>query len=407
MKILVAGDPASIHATRFVGLLKEIGHDVRVFACEMYYGQDEHLRETTLYVDHPMAPPGKGNKIVSCKPFKGTYQPWFAIFYRLYSRLSGDPYSAGGYLKRQSALLITIRHWRPDILFSLKMQNEGYLVAAAKTSAVPGEFPPWIHFCWGTDIEFFGKHPDYADDHLPRIRQVLSECDFLLTDCRRDSHQAVNFGFHGVSLGDCIAPGGFDLSLLASLSSQKAFSRDVIVVKGREGGLVGRALNVVSALKLVAPILKGFRIRFVMATESIRQPVAELADKYGLDCQIESRLPYTELLRLYGQARFTVSASDVDGTPSFLLESIAMGALPIHSDMESVREWVDDGQNGLLFPVNDIDVLAACISRAVSDNSLIENAQIINRSITEERIDRDKIRSHVRIFLDEIISGRA
>ena len=102
-------------------------------------------------------------------------------------------------------------------------------------------------------------------------------------------------------------------------------ARDVILIKGREGGLVGKALNVIKALGHVAPLLKKYRVRVVMATEPVRLAVQDLVKEYGLDCEVLPHLPYRELLLCHGRSRLAISASDVDGTPSFLIEAMAMG----------------------------------------------------------------------------------
>jgi glycosyltransferase involved in cell wall biosynthesis len=279
------------------------------------------------------------------------------------------------------------------------MQNDGYTVAEARERLGAQFRAKWVHFCWGTDIEFFGRHPDHAPAHLPRIRKVLALCDFLIADTKRDLRAAREMGFMGELLGDLIAPGGFNLGEIARLRRESGEFRDTILVKGREGGLVGRALNVFAALDRVGSGLAPYRIRVVMPTPPAVEAARALATRHHLDCEPIPRLPYQELLKEFGKSRIAISASEVDGTPSFLLEAMAMGALPIHSDMESVRDWIEHGRNGLLFPVDDIDALANCITRALQDEALTVSARALNWSIAEGRMDRDAIRAHIQDLL--------
>jgi len=417
LKILVAADPASIHANRFVNLLQEIGYDVRVFQSEHYYWQEEHLRDTTIYVSNfdisgHWGAPTNGNTVIACSPFEMSFDGVLGRAYRTARRGINFTARALGRRPRETDrdnsplpsralhLRKVITRWRPEIVMSLKMQNDGYTVADALLPPGAGFRPKWVHFTWGTDIEFFGKHPDHAAIHLPRIRQVLTHCDFLISDCARDLRQARDFGFRGVSLGQCIASGGFDLEQLRELRAKTEFPRDVILVKGREGGLVGRALNVIEALGSIGPLLRHYRIRVVMPTEPIRAAVERLARKNALDCEVLPRLPYRDLLMLFGRSRLAVSASDVDGTPSFLIEAMAMGALPIHSDMESVRDWVEHGFNGLLFPVNDVGALAQCIERGLTDDAFVSAAAVRNWDLTVTRMNRDRIRTTVKDLIE-------
>lgn len=424
LKILVAGDPASIHANRFVNLLQEIGYDVRVFQSEHYYFQEEHLHDTVVYVSNfdisgPWGAPANGNMLVACSPREAAYDQWEGRASRTFTRalrfakrkvLGVDGYRRPEELPpRALHLRRVVEQWQPDLVISLKMQNDGYTVAEALAAPAGGFRPKWVHFTWGTDIEFFGKHPDYAPAHLPRIRQVLASCDYLISDCRRDQRQGRELGFKGVNLGECIAPGGFDLVQVSELRAEAGGVRDVILVKGREGGLVGKALNVIKALEHMALRLKDYRIRVMMATPQVRTAVEELKKGHGLDCEVLPRLSYSELLLWFGRARLAISASDVDGTPSFLIEAMAMGAFPIHSDMESIREWIEHGVNGLLFPVDDVEALGACIERGLEDEAMVVTARERNWALAQERMDRNRIRARIRDLIENrvLASGQA
>ncbi|MDL5046143.1 glycosyltransferase [Oscillatoria amoena NRMC-F 0135] len=283
------------------------------------------------------------------------------------------------------------------------MQNDGYTVLRASRLPDCPAFR-WVHFCWGSDIEFFGKDPAHAPEHAPLIRGLLSRCGFLMADCRRDLRQAVEWGFQGEVLGDFPAFGGFDPDLVGTLQSIPPADRKVILVKGREGGLVGRAFVVLAALQTIPRAhLEGFHIQIVMSSPEVSAVCRYLREFTGLDCHVAPRLPYRELLGLFARSRIAISASDVDGTPSFLVEAMAAGAFPIHSDMESIREWVDPGQNGLVFPVADHRMLAEHIDRALRDDPMVIRAAEINRRTTLTRLNRSDIRERMQSCLSHIM----
>lgn len=406
IKILVVGDSASIHTGRFVALLQEIGYDVKVFQSEFFYSQEEHLCNTVLHVAVTYATPANGNQL---KSHYWILNPLVRLLTRkpLISRLFAvafHRYSGKIQMMRANHLAKLIKRWQPEIVFSLKMQNDGYTMCKARKLLGNGWKSKWVHFNWGTDIEFFGKNPAYAPKHLPLIRELLSTCDYHIADCKRDARQAAEFGFRGVSLGDCLAPGGFDLKYLEDIKSENMKSeRNIILIKGRQEGLVGKAYNVLAALHRIPHLLKNYQIKIVMATpEAIH--VADFLTKIdGINYEIMPRLPYRELLDLFGRSRIAISASDVDGTPSFLIESMSMGALPIHSDMESVREWVEHGINGLLFPVDDISTLTHCIEESLQNNALVDSARIKNWVIATDRMDRQKIKLHIKDLIENSI----
>lgn len=391
MRILVAGDPRSIHTARFAALLVELGHEVHVFSVELHYAQEEHLRNVTLHVPIAYLPPQNGNKVLGA-------HSWTAALARnrlarrvLDRVLYAD--AAPGKTRRGAALERLIGELRPGLVFSLKMQNEGYTVADARAQGLFDA--PWVHFSWGTDIEFFGKHPAFAPLHLPLIRRVLGSCDFHIADTERDLAEAVTLGFRRRTLGAMPAMGGFDMAMLHRLRAQSPARRDVILVKGRQGGYVGRALDVLEAMRRRPQDVRPWRVRVFMATDDVAAAARRLAGEEGIDCEVLPRMPYEELLRWYGRAAVAVSATDVDGTPGFLLEAMAMGAFPVHSDMASLREWIEHGANGLLFQVDDTAALDECLERALGDAALRDQAAQKNFALIEQRADRDRLRERL------------
>ena len=214
----------------------------------------------------------------------------------------------------------------------------------------------------------------------------------MIADTKRDLRQAPRFGFRGIVLGDIVATGGFDLDAVRRIRDSAPATRDVILVKGRQGDLVGRAANVLHALRRV-PEAARHRVCILMASREMREALAgEFRD---LRCEVLPRLGYADLLALFARTRAAVSASDVDGTPGFLIEAIATGALPVHSDMESVRDWIREGENGLLFPADNVSALAAQLKRALTDDELVARASVANWRIAQERLDRARIRVQV------------
>lgn len=400
LKILVVGDPASIHATRFLSLLQEIGYDTRLYQCEHYYWQEEHLRDSKVYVSFIDQPAYNGNLLEAQHAIVSPFNHLLTRFVRLSSELCTTYALRCPKTTRARPLADVIAGWKPEVIFSLKMQNDGYTLLAAREMLGNRFKAKWVHFSWGTDFEFFGKHPRYAEQHLPLIRKVLAVCDFHIADCQRDLRSGRQFGFQGQSLGTTPAFGGFDLCMLENLRQHSGGQRDIILIKGREGGLVGRALNVIQALRRITPLLEKYRIRVIMPSSVVHRAVRRLAHDTAIDIDVVPRIPYAQLLSLYARSRVAISASEVDGAPAFLLEAMAMGALPVHSDMESVREWIIHGENGLLFPVNDNDALVSCLKQALADDNLIRAASLCNSGITTERLNRTNIRNWLEHIID-------
>jgi glycosyltransferase involved in cell wall biosynthesis len=125
----------------------------------------------------------------------------------------------------------------------------------------------------------------------------------------------------------------------------------------------------------------------------------------GLDIRIMPRMSYEYLMRLMGSARIAMSLTVNDGLPSILVEAMALGALPLHSDLEPIREWVSDGVNGLLVPPEDVEAAAAALRRAVSDDELVDRGAEMNREIIRTRLDYATVRQRAIAMYERVVSG--
>jgi glycosyltransferase involved in cell wall biosynthesis len=98
-------------------------------------------------------------------------------------------------------------------------------------------------------------------------------------------------------------------------------------------------------------------------------------------------LPREQVWALFRAAKVTVSISQHDGTPNSLLEAMACGCFPIAGDIESLREWIRPGQNGLLVDPSNPQELAQAIVRALSDQNLRSSAARINDQIVQTQAE--------------------
>ena len=73
---------------------------------------------------------------------------------------------------------------------------------------------------------------------------------------------------------------------------------------------------------------------------------------------------------IFRSAAVLVSPSTHDGTPNTLLEGMACGCFPVAGDLESIREWITPGVNGLLVDPSDADALAEAILSALDQPEL-------------------------------------
>jgi len=128
--------------------------------------------------------------------------------------------------------------------------------------------------------------------------------------------------------------------------------------------------------------------RFLIAGEgSEKEDLEREAKNLNVHTHVEflGRIPHEAMPDLLSKADIYVSTSLYDGTSVSLLEAMGAGAFPVVTDIPANREWIRDGGNGFLVPVNDEQYLANKIIDAIRDKGLLEKACKENQSISEEK----------------------
>src|SRR4029078_1981044 len=64
-------------------------------------------------------------------------------------------------------------------------------------------------------------------------------------------------------------------------------------------------------------------------------------------------LPYPENIETVARSALYVSMTASDGASLSLMEAMAVGAIPVVSDIEPNHEWVEDGVNGVLVHLDE------------------------------------------------------
>lgn len=395
MRILFVTLGESIHVARWIKQLEGQDFDIHVFPYSAYDGIHPELENVTV---HNLVQRPKQNVSATVRQ---TGLSWPLPRGR---RSATALIQNFDHFKQPARLARLIRSLRPDVIHSLEMQRCGYLTLMSRKQLNGQQLPPWIYSSWGSDIFFFGRRPD----HQPKIREVLSLCDYFIADCQRDVQLARDFGLRGEVLGVFPVSGGFDLQQMKQLGSGIPIAdRKVIAIKGyqsEEWG--GRALNAIEALRMIAAQLEDFEVVVYSATQDVRQRAENLAQDIGIKLSVLPQSHSHEIVKLMGRARIAIGIGLADGTPVAMLEAMIMGAFPIQSDTVSTAEWIRDGENGLLVPPEHPEVIARAIQRALTDDNLVEQAARVNADIAAEQLSQEVIRPRVIEIYKKTAAGK-
>lgn len=116
-------------------------------------------------------------------------------------------------------------------------------------------------------------------------------------------------------------------------------------------------------------------------------------------------LPYRSNIDTVARSRFYLSLTSSDGASLSLMEAMALGAIPIVSDIAPNREWVTDGRNGFLLKVGDPDGSARTIEKILSvSEEKCANMRDQNRRIIGERgsltVNMGRLLTNIRTLME-------
>lgn len=282
---------------------------------------------------------------------------------------------------------------KPDLVHALRIPYEGMLAACLPDGH------KFLLSTWGNDLTLHA-HGSFLMRSF--TRRTLRRADGLTSDTHRDVRLAHEWGLAGEK-PTLVVPGNGGVPLaevekcLASAVKTASDRLQVINPRGFRPGSVHQDIFFQAIPRVLAKLPQ---VHFVCPGMHNQPSALEWVRRLGIGKSV-TLLPYldqTELWPLMMQSQVYVSNSSHDGTPNSLLESMACGCLPVCGDIESIREWITDGENGLLVEPHNPRSVARGILRGLQDNVLRTQASKKNHEIIRSRADRRVVGRQIEAF---------
>jgi len=303
-----------------------------------------------------------------------------------------------------------IAELQPDLIHAMRVPYEGMLAALA-CSPLPAPRIPLLISIWGND---FTLHAPATRQMVHLTRFAMQHADALHTDCYRDQPLAQQWGFDPAKPAVVLpGGGGIQLDVFYLLPSPcEASPQGTGRGEGGEGGLVinPRGLRAYvrndtffRAIPLV--LARHPQTRFLCPTMQGQPEAQKWVDSLGISQSVDL-LPHQsrpEMAALFQRSQVVVSPSTHDGTPNTLLEAMACGCFPVVGDLDSLREWITQGENGFLVDPADPQALAEAICEGLQNPELRARSQEINARLIAERAEYGQAMRQAEAFYGTII----
>ena len=289
-----------------------------------------------------------------------------------------------------------IQEIRPDIVYALRVPYEGMLAASA-LSGITNQ-PRFVASIWGND---FTLHAPSTPLMSYYTRKTMSAVHALHADCERDVRLARVWGL-SADKPTLVAPGNGGIRSDVFYSPIKPVMDPVIITPR---GFRSYVKNEAFFKSIPLVLAKRSDARFICSSmqgeSQAIQWMKELKIEHAV--RLNPALSHAQMGDAFRSAQIVVSPSIHDGTPNSLLEGMACGCFPIAGDLESIREWITPGQNGLLVDPNNSQAIADAILIALEKENLRHKAAGLNAKIISTRAEYQHNMELVGKFYEAVI----
>jgi glycosyltransferase involved in cell wall biosynthesis len=409
MRMLFVCDLNSVHSQKWIKHFSEKKHEVHIYSTTPFDGEfagatvfcrsANKAKQTNIHNQNwrqKLLP-----RLFSLLPTQVEY------LFRLYKPLKilSDIPRHVGELKKVIARI------NPDIIHCLRIPNEGFIGMFSKTDL------PLAISTWGNDLTYWARFPIFGF----LTKKTLLRCDFLFSDCERDIRYSRRYGFSpakpflvvpgaGGMLQKDLEDGKIAIETRTNfLRDSRGINGRPIILSLRGFGSQGQEVNNIPLLKACKILSKdGIEFKLVIAGKrnGFRfNKLSKFVRAYSLGQHVfmVDEFSHLEALKALGSADFSISVAKHDGTPNSMLEAMTFGAIPLMSDIESVREWITDGVNGYLFDPEDAVSIANTIKRAITEKNKHPDMRMRNLILISDRANYFKCMSKAESKLIEFL----
>jgi glycosyltransferase involved in cell wall biosynthesis len=396
MKLAFLADARSPVAINWIRYLAERGHEVHWISSRRADPPLAGLASYRVLPLFPELPSGvkipRANRLMH--PAATIIRHWWTPF-----RLSA----------RARELDRRLKEIKPDLLHAMRIPQEGMAAAQAKVFGGYSRLLPLLVSVWGDDFTY---HAHSSPMMASLTRTTMKKADALHSDCRRDIKLAFEWGLRidtltmvepgngGVRI-DRFYRGKADVNLLEKYRLPK----DALFFFNPRGiRSVARTDTFFRAIPMVQKeIPNAHFLALKMAGSSEAMGWVRSLGLGGGVTLLPAVAP-DEMPDWFRLSAIMLSLTTHDGLPNVLLEAMACGSYPVCSDVESIREWIDDGRNGSIVPADEPQTVAGTLIRVAGDVELRRRAAERNRGIIAKRAEWNAVMARVEEFYRAMIT---
>jgi len=337
MKICYLADGESLHTIRWCRHFKKLGHEVHLISFKDVAIDGIYVH----YIDAGKIKRSGGNWRVVLK----------------YRRIRS-----------------LIQRIKPDILHAHYATGYGLVGALSN-------FHPFVLTTYGTDILI---SPSQSLLYKLIIKFSLKKADWITSMSIQITEAITSLGVKKDKITEVVF--GIDDKIFNHIN-RKLPADKFIITSTRHFEQVYNLPLLFHAIQIIKQKIPGLVVNMV-SDGTLREELKAMAIKLDIKDNVifKGKLQLSQFVEILNQTHLYVTLAFSDGNSVSLTEAMACGAFSIASDIPANRQWISDGVNGFLVPVDDPDSLAQKILYVYENyNKLEVNCHHYNDNIINEK----------------------
>lgn len=372
MRLFYIADVTSIHAQRWANYFAGKGHEVHFVSRRYTQGCEGLSDRIQVHALAKLAPLPQASRIAAYI----SALPWVLQVRSLVEKI------------------------KPDIVHADFIGVPGYLGAASG-------FRPLVLGAWGSDIMIM---PRQNRAYRFLTKQALRRADRIICVSSALMEEIIALGASPSKID--VIPIGVDTGKFSPRPRNEApadtfqSGESPVVISTRSLKSIYDVETLVRAIPLVLREVPEAKFVIAGAGEQESQ-LKELARNLGVSsvARFTGWVPRAELPEYLSSADIYVSTSLSDGTSVSLLEAMACELSPVVTDIPANRPWVNDGENGFLFPAKGHKTLASKIIYLLNNEELRESFGRTSREIVQKKAEQQTEMEKIDSIYTELAKG--
>jgi len=273
-----------------------------------------------------------------------------------------------------SALLLkkALKNIKPDVLIGCGGLHYGLYATFSK-------YKPFVLFIWGSEVLVWPRFFPFR----AFMKYSLKEADLVVLDSYIQAKASANLGCdtEKIVVLPWIDSREIEESVKKAKEERSIFRKrfgwrddDLVVISTRLHEKIYDIKTLILAIPIVLQNITNIRF-LLLGGGSLTLKLKSMVRKLGVQETVRfvGFVPHDEIFYYLRNSDIYVSTSLSDGTSASLLEAMMSGLACLVSNIPGNREWINDSENGMLFPVRDHEKLAQKIILLAKDNDLRKN----------------------------------